>query len=114
MVLSKLINLFNRNAKKKRRSEEHTSLTSYTLPQTSGTPLSTPSSPYTASIAVLTEYSVVNIVSLGVSANCPRNAMEAVYGLLGVDRGVPEVWGSVYDVRDLLDSSVKLMDGKSP
>ena len=50
------------------------SLTSYTLPHTSGTPLSTPRSPYTASIAVLTEYSVVNIVSLGVSANCPRNA----------------------------------------
>ena len=40
--------------------------------------------------------------------------MEAVYGLLGVDRGVPEVWGSVYDIRDLLDASVKLMDGKSP
>ena len=40
--------------------------------------------------------------------------MEAVYGLLGVDRGVPEVWGSVYDIRALLDSSVKLMDGKSP
>ena len=37
-----------------------------------------------------------------------------VYGLLGVDRGVPEVWGSVYDIRELLDSSVKLMDGKSP
>ena len=36
--------------------------------------------------------------------------MEAVYGLLGVDRGVPEVWGSVYDIRELLDSSVKLMD----
>ena len=43
-----------------------------------------------------------------------RTAMEAVYGLLGVDRGVPEVWGSVYDIRDLLDSTVKLMDGKSP
>ena len=27
---------------------------------------------------------------------------------LGVDRGVPEVWGSVYDIRELLDSSVKL------
>ena len=40
--------------------------------------------------------------------------MEAVYGLLGVDRGVPEVWGSVYDIRELLSSSVKLMDGKSP
>ena len=43
-----------------------------------------------------------------------RTAMEAVYGLLNVDRGVPEVWGSVYDIRNLLDSSVKLMDGKSP
>ena len=43
-----------------------------------------------------------------------RTAMEAVYGLLHVDRGVPEVWASVYDIRDLLDSSVKLMDGKSP
>ena len=30
--------------------------------------------PYTASIAVRTEYSVVKIVSLGVSANCPKNA----------------------------------------
>ena len=40
--------------------------------------------------------------------------MEAVYGLLGVDRGVPEVWASVYDIRELLSSSVKLMDGKSP
>lgn len=43
-----------------------------------------------------------------------RTAMEAVYGLCHVDRGVPEVWGSVYDIRDLLDASVKLRDGKSP
>ena len=43
-----------------------------------------------------------------------RTAMEAVYGLLGVERGVPEVWGSVYDVRELLASSVCLMDGRSP
>ena len=40
--------------------------------------------------------------------------MEAVYGLLGADRGVREVWGSVYDIRELLRSSVCLMDGKSP
>ena len=67
----------------------------------------------------------VNFAFLGQFAETPRDtiftteysvrtAMEAVYGLLGVDRGVPEVWGSVYDVRALLDSSVKLMDGKSP
>ena len=43
-----------------------------------------------------------------------RTGMEAVYTLLNVDRGVPEVWGSVYDVRDLLDATVKLRDGKSP
>ena len=41
-----------------------------------------------------------------------RTAMEAVYTLLNVDRGVPEVWGSVYDVRDLLDATVALRDGK--
>lgn len=41
-----------------------------------------------------------------------RTAMEAVYTLLKVDRGVPEVWGSVYDVRDLMNSAVQLRDGK--
>ena len=43
-----------------------------------------------------------------------RTGMEAVYTLLNVDRGVPEVWGSMYDVRCLLDATVKLMDGKKP
>jgi oleate hydratase len=38
--------------------------------------------------------------------------MEAVYTLLDIDRGVPEVWGSTYDVRDLLHATVALRDGK--
>ncbi len=41
-----------------------------------------------------------------------RTGMEAVYTLLNIDRGVPEVWGSVYDIRDLLNSTVQLRDGK--
>ena len=41
-----------------------------------------------------------------------RTGMEAVYALLDIDRGVPEVWGSTYDIRDLLDATVKLRDGK--
>ena len=41
-----------------------------------------------------------------------RTAMEAVYTLLDVDRGVPEVFGSCYDIRVLLDSTSKMMDGK--
>lgn len=41
-----------------------------------------------------------------------RTAMEAVYTLLNVDRGVPEVWGSVYDIRDLLNATVALRDGR--
>lgn len=41
-----------------------------------------------------------------------RTAMEAVYTLLDIDRGVPEVFGSAYDVRVLLDSTAKMMDGK--
>lgn len=41
-----------------------------------------------------------------------RTAMEGVYTLLDIDRGVPEVFNSVYDVRVLLDSTAKMMDGK--
>ena len=42
-----------------------------------------------------------------------RTGMEAVYTLLDIDRGVPEVWGSTYDVRDLLHATVALRDGKT-
>ena len=67
----------------------------------------------------------VNVAFLGQFADTPRDTiftteysmrtgMEAVYTLLNVDRGVPEVWGSVYDVRDLLNASVQLRDGKKP
>ena len=65
----------------------------------------------------------VNFAFLGQFAETPRDTiftteysmrtgMEAVYTLLNVDRGVPEVWGSVYDVRDLLNATVQLRDGK--
>ncbi|MBN7771764.1 oleate hydratase [Clostridium aminobutyricum] len=43
-----------------------------------------------------------------------RTGMEAVYTLLDVDRGVPEVFNSCYDIRVLLDSSVKMLDGRKP
>ena len=65
----------------------------------------------------------VNFAFIGQFAETPRDTiftteysmrtgMESVYTLLNVDRGVPEVWGSVYDVRDLLNSTVQLRDGK--
>lgn len=41
-----------------------------------------------------------------------RTAMEAVYTLLNIDRGVPEVFASCFDIRVLLNSSGRLMDGK--
>ena len=41
-----------------------------------------------------------------------RTAMEAVYTLFNVQRGVPEVWNSTYDVRDLVNASVALRDGR--
>lgn len=41
-----------------------------------------------------------------------RTAMEAVYTLLDIDRGVPEVFASCYDVRYLLDATSKIMDGE--
>ena len=41
-----------------------------------------------------------------------RTGMEAVYTLLDIDRGVPEVWASVFDIRDLLNATVQLRDGR--
>ena len=65
----------------------------------------------------------VNFAFIGQFAETPRDTiftteysmrtgMEAVYTLLDIDRGVPEVWGSTYDVRALVDASVKLRDGR--
>ncbi|MEU8896330.1 oleate hydratase [Nocardia sp. NPDC048505] len=41
-----------------------------------------------------------------------RTGMEAAYQLLGVERGVPEVFNSTYDVRKLLAATSRLRDGK--
>lgn len=41
-----------------------------------------------------------------------RTAMEAVYQLLDVERGVPEVFGSIYDVRELMKATAILRDRK--
>ncbi|MEU7144260.1 oleate hydratase [Nocardia sp. NPDC046473] len=40
-----------------------------------------------------------------------RTAMEATYQLLGIERGVPEVFNSTYDVRTLLAATSRLRDG---
>ena len=53
---------------------------------------------------------VVDMVLIVLDAS--TKDLGTVYTLLNVDRGVPEVWGSVYDVRDLLNATVKLRDGK--
>ena len=41
-----------------------------------------------------------------------RTAMEAVYVLTGVEKGVPEVFASRYDIRYLLSAGVCLLDGE--
>lgn len=41
-----------------------------------------------------------------------RTPMEAVYQLLGIERAVPEVFNSTYDVRQLLAASTHLRDGE--
>lgn len=41
-----------------------------------------------------------------------RTPMEAVYTLLDIERGVPEVFNSTYDVRSLLTATNRLRDGK--
>ena len=41
-----------------------------------------------------------------------RTPMEAVYTLLDIERGVPEVFNSTYDVRSLLAATSRLRDGE--
>ena len=41
-----------------------------------------------------------------------RTGMESVYTLLDIDRGVPEVWGSKCDVRELLRACYYAIDKK--
>ena len=41
-----------------------------------------------------------------------RTAMEAVYSLLDIEKGVPEPWGSLYDVRALLNAGIVMRDGE--
>ena len=66
----------------------------------------------------------VNFAFIGQFAETPRDTiftteysirtgMEAVYTLMNVDRGVPEVWGSKYDVRELLRACYYAVDKKS-
>ncbi|MGM9589581.1 MAG: oleate hydratase, partial [Faecousia sp.] len=65
----------------------------------------------------------VNFAFLGQFAETPRDTiftieysmrtgMESVYTLLNVDRGVPEVWGSKYDIRELLRACYYAIDKK--
>ena len=65
----------------------------------------------------------VNFAFIGQFAETPRDTiftteysmrtgMESVYTLLNVDRGVPEVWGSKYDVRELLRACYYAIDKK--
>ena len=65
----------------------------------------------------------VNFAFIGQFAETPRDTiftteysirtgMEAVYTLLDVDRAVPEVWGSQYDVRELLKAVYYAIDKK--
>ena len=66
----------------------------------------------------------INFAFLGQFAETPRDTiftteysirtgMEAVYTLLNVDRAVPEVWGSKYDVRELLKACYYAIDKKT-
>ncbi len=65
----------------------------------------------------------VNFAFIGQFAETPRDTiftteysmrtgMESVYTLLNVDRGVPEVWGSQYDIRELLRAAYYAIDKK--
>lgn len=65
----------------------------------------------------------VNFAFIGQFAETPRDTiftteysirtgMEAAYTLMDIDRGIPEVWGSTFDARELLKASYYAIDKK--
>ncbi len=87
-------------------------ITAFFMPRAAGRP-ARPSCPTGAvNFAFLGQFAETARDTIFTTEYSMRTGMEAVYTLLDIDRGVPEVWGSVYDLRALLDATVKLRDGR--
>ncbi|MGM0218472.1 oleate hydratase [Enterococcus sp. AZ126] len=86
-------------------------ITSYFMPRANGDrPLVIPEG--SKNLAFIGNFAETERDTVFTTEYSVRTAMEAVYTLLEVDRGVPEVFASSYDIRMLLKASYYLNDKK--
>jgi oleate hydratase len=86
-------------------------ITSYFMPRALGDrPLVIPTG--SKNLAFIGNFAETEADTVFTTEYSVRTAMEAVYTLLDIDRGVPEVFASAYDIRVLLHSTYVLLDKK--
>lgn len=87
-------------------------ITSYFMPRKTGDrPLVVPEG--SQNLAFIGNFAETKKDTVFTTEYSVRTAMEAVYQLLDIDRGVPEVFASSYDIRTILSSIYYLNDKKS-
>jgi oleate hydratase len=87
-------------------------ITSYFMPRKAGDrPLVVPEG--SKNLAFIGNFAETGRDTVFTTEYSVRTAMEAVYSLLDVDRGVPEVFDSSFDMRAILSSVYYLNDEKS-
>lgn len=87
-------------------------ITSYFMPRQAGDrPLVVPAG--STNLAFIGNFAETKRDTVFTTEYSVRTAMEAVYQLLNVDRGVPEVFDSSFDIRSILSSVYYLNDEKS-
>lgn len=86
-------------------------ITAYFMPRAIGDrPLVVPKG--SKNLAFIGNFAETEVDTVFTTEYSVRTAMEAVYQLLHVDRGVPEVFASEYDIRVLLNAAYHLTDGQ--
>ena len=87
-------------------------ITSYFMPRANGDrPLVVPNG--SKNLAFIGNFAETKRDTVFTTEYSVRTAMEAVYTLLDIDRGVPEVFASVFDIRMLLNAVYYLTDKKT-
>lgn len=86
-------------------------ITAFFMPRRSGDrPLVVPEG--SANFAFIGQFAQTERDTIFTTEYSVRTGMEAVYTLTHLERGVPEVWASEYDIRALLAASARLRDGR--
>lgn len=86
-------------------------ITSYFVPRAEGDrPLVVPEG--SENFAFIGQFTMTDRDTIFTTEYSVRTAMEAVYRLMNIERGIPEVWNAAFDIRCILTAFANLTDGR--